>query len=198
MKIIQEEKMKNDIETLKQYIINKDFEKAKNIINDSNFDLYLYENIKILFILSINNNFNYLFDKYLEYFKLNSKQEYLINYGISLSIESSNIYAFENLINNSNLDDTEVSQHILSLSCFFGNDIYTNMFNILIQKYPSFHLFFLTAIIIIVESKNYYFFNKLIQHMKNFSEINNNWIETHITNQKEQENIKKIIKINIF
>lgn len=190
--------MKNDIETLKQYIINKDFEKAKNIINDSNFDLYLYENLKILFILSINNNFNYLFDKYLEYFKLNSKQEYLINYGISRSIESSNIYAFENLINNSNLNDMEISQHIVSLSSFLENDLYVNMFNILIHKYPSFDLFFLTALIISIESKNYYFFNKLIQHMTNFNEINNNWIEKNITNIKDQENIKKIIKINLF
>lgn len=190
--------MQNNIEVLKQYIINKDFEKAINIINNSHFDLYLYDNVRILFILSINNNFNYLFDKYLNHFKSNPEYNYLISYGISRSIESNNIYSFKNLVNNSNFNDEEISKHILTLSSFFYSDIYVNMLNILIKKYSSFNLTSLTALSMSINSKNHYIYNTIIKHMKNINEVNENWIEENIQHIEDQKNIKKIIKIKTF
>tara|TARA_B100000073_G_C23707919_1_gene563038 strand:- start:1110 stop:1664 length:555 start_codon:yes stop_codon:yes gene_type:complete len=184
--------MENNIELLKQYIINKDFEKATNLINNSNLDLYL--NIDILFLLSINNSFNYLFDIYLDYFKLNPENKPLINNGISISIESNNFYAFQKLIDNSDLDDDKITNYILLISSFFYND----MLNILIKKYPSFNLTSLTVLSIIINLKNHYFYSTIIKHMKNINEINEQWIEENINDTKNKQNIKKIIKIKTF
>lgn len=190
--------MNNNIELLKKYIINKEFDKAQLIIDNPEFDLYLYNNIRILFVLSVNNHFHNFFEQYLKYVKNKKEFNYLISYSLSRSIESNNLYAFNKLIEISNLSNEQITTQILTLSGFLYDQIYINMLEILFSKYPSFKLTSLVPLSISINAKNYQFYNSILKHMENINAIDSEWINENINNEEDKKNIKKIIKINKF
>ena len=174
-------------ESLKQALIQKNEYKIKSILSKDNIEIN-----EDIFILSISNKSNFLFDTYIK--KSKNLTPFLVYRGINVSLETNNKYTFSILVHNYEHTEKDIDVYIHSISITEQKEFLDILFN----KIKSFKSSNLNFIKICLNFENYTLLNEIIKHMSNTVDITEIWMEENIVDIEKINYLKKLLKINKF